>query len=51
MDDTFRPDPVLQVRHLDKTFVVHAIGRSVTSLRDVSFDVGRGEQVVHVLER
>ena len=45
MDDTLRPEPVLQVRHLDKTFVVHAIGRSVTSLRDVSFDVGRGEHL------
>lgn len=38
-------EPVLQVRDLCKSFVLHAIGRTVVSLRDVSFDVARGEHL------
>lgn len=40
------PVPALTVRHLRKTFTMHAIGgRVVDSLRDVSFAVAQGEHV------
>lgn len=38
-------DPILTVRDLRKTFTLHAIGRTVTSLSGVSFDVRAGEHV------
>ena len=38
-------EPILSVRNLDKSFTLHAIGRTVPSLHDVSFDVLRGEHL------
>jgi len=38
-------EPILSVRDLNKSFTLHAIGRTVPSLHDVSFDVLRGEHL------
>ncbi len=45
---TATSEPVLDVRGLHKQFVIHAIGRRVTALRDVSLTVGAGEHVALV---
>lgn len=37
--------PVLEIRDLTKTFTLHAVGRTVTSLRGVDLDVAAGEHV------
>ncbi|MEV1292151.1 ATP-binding cassette domain-containing protein [Pseudonocardia sp. NPDC049635] len=37
--------PVLEIRELHKTFTLHAVGRTVTSLRGVDLDVAAGEHV------
>ncbi len=38
-------EPILSVRNLGKSFTLHAIGRTVPSLHDVTFDVLRGEHL------
>lgn len=38
-------ESILSVRNLNKSFTLHAIGRTVPSLHDVSFDVLRGEHL------
>lgn len=38
-------EPILSVRNLNKSFTLHAIGRTVPSLHDVTFDVLRGEHL------
>ena len=38
-------ETVLEVRGLDKQFVMHAIGRLVPALRGVDLRVGMGEHV------
>lgn len=38
-------EAILSVRDLNKSFTLHAIGRTVPSLHDVSFDVMRGEHL------
>lgn len=37
--------PILTVEHLDMSFTLHAIDRTVTSLRDVSLTLHRGEHL------
>lgn len=39
------PIPILTVRKLSKSFTLHAIGRTVPSLHDVSFDLYPGEHL------